>query len=59
MEKWTFIGNVVVALCILIGYIVLTALHDDGSALLGILGGQGVAAVIGKSVKVANGILPK
>jgi hypothetical protein len=45
--------NAVIALALIIGYIVLTALGDDGTALLGLIGGQGLAIVGAKGADAA------
>lgn len=57
MSNLALIVNAALAALVLIGYIVLTALGDDGSPLLALLAGQGIAAVAGKAtdaVKSAN-----
>lgn len=48
MSRVALLVNGAIALAILTGYVILTALHDDGNALLGLLGGQGITALAAK-----------
>lgn len=54
MNKWSLIVNAGLAGIVLVGYVILTALHDDASNLLAVLGGQGLAAVAGKATDVVR-----
>lgn len=54
MNKWSLIVNAGLAGIVLVGYVILTALHDDASNLLAVLGGQGLAAVVGKATDVVR-----
>jgi hypothetical protein len=52
VSKLALIVNACLFIGILVAYTVLTALHDDGTALLGLLAGQ--ALTVGAS-KIADG----
>ena len=54
MTQLQVIANAIVAVVILIAYAVLTGLHDDGSALLGLLGGQGLSVALNLGAKAAS-----
>lgn len=54
MNKWSLLVNAGLAGIVLVGYVILTALHDDASNLLAVLGGQGLAAVAGKATDVVR-----
>lgn len=54
MSNASLIVNAALAALVLIGYVVLTALHDDASHLLTILAGQGIAAIAGKATDVVK-----
>lgn len=46
MSSTEVIANAVVAVALIAAYVVLTVLNHDGTAVLGILGGQGLSAGI-------------
>lgn len=54
MRNSALFANVVIAIVILICYTVLTALDHDGTPLLTILVGQGIAAGVAKSIDAAK-----
>lgn len=51
MTKWGLIANAAVAIVIVVAYTVLSVAGVDGTALLGLLGGQGISAAIGGLAK--------
>lgn len=50
MSNVALIANAVLAVVVLVCYTLLVSLHDDGSVLLGVLGGQGLSVGVGKIV---------
>lgn len=56
MSNAAFGANALVFLGLLIAYVVLTALHDDGTALLGLMAGQAGSVGLSKGTDaLANG----
>lgn len=55
MSKWALIVNAVVAVAVIVAYTILSIEQVDASALLGLLGGQGISAAIGQ---LSNTVAP-
>lgn len=54
VSKVALIANAALAVGLLIAYVVLTALHDDGTAILGLLSGQLAAVSVAKGADAAT-----
>lgn len=54
MSKWAWLGNAIVAVALIVAYTVLSATGHDGTAVLGLLGGQGISAGLAQGTAAAG-----